>query len=83
MLAGKLFGIPVHGTHAHSWVMSFDDELKSFQAYAEAHAQQLRRSWWTPTTRSTACGDAVEVGQRLRSQGHEMVGIRLDSGDLA
>ena len=36
MLAGRLFGIPVRGTHAHSWVMCFDDELEAFQAYAEA-----------------------------------------------
>ena len=36
MLAGKLFGIPVRGTHAHSWVMCFDDELEAFEAYADA-----------------------------------------------
>ncbi len=41
VLAGKLFGIPVRGTHAHSWVMSFDEELEAFLAFARADAEQL------------------------------------------
>jgi nicotinate phosphoribosyltransferase len=53
VLAGKLFGIPIGGTHAHSWVMSFPSELASFEAYAR-RCRTTARSWWIPTTRSKA-----------------------------
>ena len=82
VLAGKLFGIPVKGTHAHSWVMSFDDELEAFKAYAKAMPNNCV---FLVDTYDTLDGvrKAVEAGKWLRSQGHEMMGIRLDSGDLA
>jgi nicotinate phosphoribosyltransferase len=82
VLAGKLFGIPVKGTHAHSWVMSFDTELASFEAYAAAMPNNCV---FLVDTYNTLDGvrRAVEVGRKLRDAGHEMVGIRLDSGDLA
>ena len=54
VLAGKLFGIPVSGTHAHSWVMSFPDELTAFREYARGHARRTACFWWTPTTWSRA-----------------------------
>jgi nicotinate phosphoribosyltransferase len=81
VLAGRLFGIPVRGTHAHSWIMSFDDELEAFEAYADAMPNNCV---FLVDTYDTIEGvhKAVEVGRRLRKQGHEMVGIRLDSGDL-
>jgi nicotinate phosphoribosyltransferase len=82
VLAGRMFDIPVRGTHAHSWVMSFDDELSSFQAYAQAMPNNCV---FLVDTYDTLEGvrRAVQVGRRLREQGHEMLGIRLDSGDLA
>ncbi len=82
VLAGKMFGIPVKGTHAHSWVMSFDDELEAFQVYAKA---MPNNSVFLVDTYDTLEGvrKAVEAGKWLRDQGHEMIGIRLDSGDLA
>jgi nicotinate phosphoribosyltransferase len=82
VLAGKLFGIPVKGTHAHSWVMSFDTEMESFEAYARAMPNNCV---FLVDTYNTLEGvrHAVEVGRKLRQQGHEMIGIRLDSGDLA
>jgi len=82
LLAGKLFGIPVRGTHAHSWVMSFNDEPEAFEAYARAMPNNCV---FLVDTYDTLQGvrHAVEVGKRLRTQGHEMAGIRLDSGDLA
>ncbi len=82
VLAGKLFGIPVRGTHAHSWVMSFDTELEAFQGYAAAMPNNCV---FLVDTYDTVEGvqKAAEVGQWLRSQGHEMAGVRLDSGDLA
>jgi nicotinate phosphoribosyltransferase len=82
VLAGKLFGIPVKGTHAHSWVMSFDTELEAFDQYAKAMPNNCV---FLVDTYNTLQGvrHAVIAGKRLREAGHEMVGIRLDSGDLA
>lgn len=81
LLAGRLFGIPVKGTHAHSWVMAFDDELAAFRAYSEA---MPGNAIFLVDTYDTLGGvrHAVQSGRRLREQGHEMLGIRLDSGDL-
>jgi nicotinate phosphoribosyltransferase len=82
VLAGKLFGIPVRGTHAHSWVMSFDNELTAFEAYAETAPNNCV---FLVDTYDTLDGvrHAVEVGRRLKQSGHKLIGIRLDSGDLA
>ena len=82
VLAGKLYGIPVRGTHAHSWVMSFDNELEAFRAYAEAMPNNCI---FLVDTYNTLEGvrRAVEVGRWLRERGHQLAGIRLDSGDLA
>ncbi len=82
VLAAKLYGIPVRGTHAHSWVMSFEDEREAFRAYAEAMPNNCV---FLVDTYDTLEGvrRAVEVGHWLRERGHEMVGVRLDSGDLA
>lgn len=82
VLAGQRFGIPVRGTHAHSWVMSFDSEREAFQAYARA---MPHNSTFLVDTYDTLGGvrEAIEAGRWLREQGHEMSGIRLDSGDLA
>jgi nicotinate phosphoribosyltransferase len=81
-LAGKLLGIPVRGTIAHSWVLSFESELEAFLAYAEALPNN---SVLLVDTYDSLEGvrHAVEVGRRLRAGGHELAGIRLDSGDLA
>ncbi len=82
VLAGKVFGIPVKGTHAHSWVMSFDTEPEAFAAYAKA---MPNNSIFLVDTYDTLEGvrRAVQIGRQLRRQGHELAGIRLDSGDLA
>jgi nicotinate phosphoribosyltransferase len=82
VLAGKLFGIPVKGTHAHSWVMFHGDELASFRAYADALPGNCT---FLVDTYDTLDGvrNAIVVGKELRARGHELQGIRLDSGDLA
>lgn len=82
VLAGKLFDIPVRGTIAHSWVMAFDSELASFAAYARVLPNNCV---FLVDTYNSLDGvrHAVEVGKQLRERGHEMIGIRLDSGDLA
>ena len=81
-LAGKLLGIPVRGTHAHSWVMSFAAEEEAFQTYAGVMPNNCL---FLVDTYDTVNGvrRAIRAGEWLREQGHEMVGIRLDSGDLA
>jgi nicotinate phosphoribosyltransferase len=77
-----MYGIPVKGTHAHSWVMSFDTEAEAFASYAEAMPNNCV---FLVDTYDTLDGvrRAVEIGTKLRSEGHELVGVRLDSGDLA
>lgn len=82
VLAGLRYGIPVKGTHAHSWVMSFESEEDAFEAYAAAMPNNCV---FLVDTYDTLEGvrTAVRVGRRLRERGHEMAGIRLDSGDLA
>ncbi len=82
VLAGKLLGIPVKGTFAHSWVMAFDDELESFKAYSKAMPNNCL---FLVDTYDSLGGvrNAIKVAKNLRRQGHEILGIRLDSGDLA
>jgi nicotinate phosphoribosyltransferase len=82
VLAGKVFGIPVRGTHAHSWVMSFQTEYEAFEAYAEAMPGNCV---FLVDTYDSIAGirHAVQVGRRLRSIGKDLAGVRLDSGDLS
>lgn len=82
VLAGRRFGIPVRGTHAHSWVMSFDSEPEAFAAYAEA---MPHNSVFLVDTFDTLQGvrHAIAAGRALLARGHRLGGIRLDSGDLA
>lgn len=82
VLAGKLYGLPVRGTHAHSWIMAFDSEKEAFQAYAEACPDNCI---FLVDTYDTLEGvkEAIEVAKWLRLQGKPLLGIRLDSGDLA
>jgi nicotinate phosphoribosyltransferase len=82
VLAGRLFGIPVRGTHAHSWVLSFADERAAFDAWAEA---MPGNSVMLVDTFDSLDGvaNAIETGRRMRERGQHLGGIRLDSGDLA
>lgn len=82
VLAGKLFGIPVKGTHAHSWVQAFPDEQQAFMAWAKTSPNN---AVFLVDTYDTVEGvkKAVEAGRWLREHGHDLFAIRLDSGDLA
>jgi nicotinate phosphoribosyltransferase len=82
VLAGKLLGIPVRGTHAHSWVMFHGDDVSAFRAYADALPGNCT---FLVDTFDTLDGvrQAITVGRELRARGYELLGIRLDSGDLA
>jgi nicotinate phosphoribosyltransferase len=83
VLAGKVFGIPVKGTHAHSWVMAFPDELSSFRAYAQVFPDSCVLLVDTYDTLNSGIPNALIVARELREKGHELLGVRLDSGDLA
>ncbi len=80
-LAGKVHGIPVKGTMAHSWVMSFESEAESFERYADLYPDATILLIDTYSTLESGLTNAIEVGKRLRKLGHTF-GVRLDSGDL-
>ncbi len=81
--AGQDFGIPVSGTHAHSWVMSFPSELEAFRAYADCFPDSCLLLVDTYDTLASGVPNAITVFRELREKGRRPLGIRLDSGDLA
>ena len=83
VIAGKMIDIKVSGTHAHSWVMSFEDELTAFRKYAELYPDNCLLLVDTYNTLKSGVPNAIKVFDELRAKGHEPVGIRIDSGDLA
>jgi len=83
VLAGKMFNIPVRGTHSHSWVMSFPDELTAFRKYAELYPDNCLLLVDTYDSLESGIPNAIKVFDELKAKGHKPVGIRLDSGDLA
>lgn len=83
MLAGRMFGIPTKGTHAHSWVQSFSSEQEAFDAYAKVMPDGVTLLVDTFDTLRSGVPHAINTAKMLESQGKRMNGIRLDSGDLA
>lgn len=83
VVAGKIFGIPVTGTHSHSWVMSFASELEAFEEYAKIYPDNCLLLVDTYDTLKSGVPNAIKVFDKLKAEGHKPVGIRLDSGDLA
>ncbi|MDL2234896.1 nicotinate phosphoribosyltransferase [Christensenellaceae bacterium OttesenSCG-928-L17] len=83
VMTGELFSIPVKGTHAHSWVMSFPDELTAFRAYARTFPDSCLLLVDTYDSLRSGVPNAIRVFDELRASGHKPLGIRLDSGDLA
>jgi nicotinate phosphoribosyltransferase len=82
VLAARIHGIPVKGTLAHSWVMCFPSEIEALGAYSQAMPNNCMLLVDTYDTLD-GVRNAAKIGLELRRQGHEMIGIRLDSGDLA
>jgi nicotinate phosphoribosyltransferase len=83
LMAGRVFGIPVRGTLAHSWVESFPTEFESFQAYAKIYPNNCLLLVDTYDTLRSGVPNAVRMGKELRGkQEGDLAGIRLDSGDL-
>lgn len=85
VLAGQMFDVPVSGTHAHSWVMSFDEEIEAFRAYAKLFPDKCILLVDTYDTLESGVPNAIKVFDEMRAEGIHMqsYGIRLDSGDLA
>lgn len=85
VLTGKLFDVPVKGTHAHSWVMSFSDEITAFREYARLFPENCLLLVDTYNTLASGVPNAIKVFQEMRAEGKLVgtYGIRLDSGDLA
>ena len=82
VLAGKMFNIPVVGTHAHSWVQKFDNELDAFEAYAKIYPNNCLLLVDTYDVLKSGMPNAIKVFKDLKAKGHKPLGIRLDSGDL-
>ena len=83
LLAGRRYGIPVRGTHSHSWVMSFPSELEAFRAYARTYPDASVLLVDTVDTLGSGVPNAIIVGKELAAEGRTLAGIRIDSGDLA
>ena len=85
VLCGELFGIPVLGTHAHSWIMSFESELDAFKAYADLYPQACTLLVDTYDTLKSGIPNAIRTFDYMKEKGLPVdhIGIRLDSGDLA
>jgi nicotinate phosphoribosyltransferase len=81
-LAGKLYGIPVRGTMAHSWVMAFASEREAFEKYAQTYPDSTVLLIDTYDTLGSGIENAIAVGESLKASGHRSFGVRLDSGDL-
>lgn len=82
VLAGRRYGIPVSGTHAHSWVMSFDSELEAFRAFAQSSPKNCTLLVDTYDVRE-GVENAIAVAREMEQAGERLAGIRIDSGDLA
>ncbi len=85
VLTGKLFHVPVKGTHAHSWIMSFPDELTAFRTYARLYPDACILLVDTYDVLKSGVPNAIRVFQEMRDAGIPLkgYGIRIDSGDLA
>jgi len=82
VLAGKIFNIPVSGTHSHSWVLAFDSEVSAFQNYAQVMPDNCVLLVDTYETMK-GVKNAIIVAKELEKRNKKLFGIRIDSGDLA
>lgn len=83
VLAGKLKGLKISGTHAHSWIMAFNSELEAFRAYADIYPDDCILLVDTYDILESGVPNAIKVAKELEAEGHKLMGIRIDSGDLA
>ncbi|MBN1421775.1 MAG: nicotinate phosphoribosyltransferase [Planctomycetes bacterium] len=83
VLAGRLFGVPVAGTMAHSWVLGFPSEIEAFGAYARVYPDACLLLIDTFDTLESGLPNAIAVAREIEAAGHRFAGVRIDSGDLA
>jgi len=83
VIAAKNFDIPVSGTMAHSFVQSYDDEITAFRAFSRGRPKDCVLLVDTYNTLKSGVPNAIVVGKEMEEQGEKLMGIRLDSGDLA
>lgn len=83
VLAGKLFDLPLIGTHAHSWIQKFETELEAFRAYAKVYPNNALLLVDTYNTLKSGVPNAITVFKEMREEGYKPQGIRIDSGDIA
>lgn len=83
VLSAALLRMPAKGTHAHSWIQSFSSELEAFQAYAHSFPDECILLVDTYDTLKSGVPNAIRTARELERLGHRLVGIRIDSGDLA
>lgn len=83
VLAAKMFNVPAVGTMAHAWIESFPDELTAFRAWAKIYPDSASLLVDTYDVVNSGVPNAIKVFKELRKAGHEPVGIRIDSGDIA
>ena len=83
VMAGQNYGIPIVGTMAHSFVSSFEREIDAFRAYAASFPDRSDTCSSIPTTRSQGARNAVQVADEMAGRGQKLIGVRIDSGDLA
>lgn len=81
--AGLLYGIPITGTQAHSWIQSFDSELEAFRTFARLYPDRCILLVDTYNTLESGVPNAIQVAKELEAHGYRLLGIRIDSGDLA
>ncbi len=81
--AARMYNIPAVGTHAHSWVQSFESEIASFRSYADVYPDSTTLLVDTYDTLASGIPNAIRTARELEKKGHRLKGIRLDSGDLA
>ncbi len=81
--AAKVFGIPPVGTHAHSWIQSFNSEFEAFKSYADIYPDNTTLLVDTYDTLKSGIPNAIKIAKYLEEKGHKLKAIRLDSGDLA
>lgn len=81
--AGLVYGITIRGTHSHSWVTAFEDELEAFRAFARTYPKSTILLVDTYDTLKSGMPNAIRVGLEMKEHGEKLLGVRLDSGDLA